>query len=192
TVEWAGLAALEYVATAYGLTPELMSFWREQRFLPVRLGHRQDPASGTRSVLAIAPQTTMGATGYQWCTEAARLAAESTLLHVDAARAMNDLAELQALALSTPPPPLTDHQQLRLNHWCHSHQPEAGLRPLLALALWHWLQVTLTGAEAVTVTAWCRHLWLGESWAEVQNTLGLADRKQLQSALRLALVQVLV
>ncbi|SHO54549.1 GNAT family N-acetyltransferase [Vibrio quintilis] len=43
----------DYVATSFGASDELLRFWIQQKFIPVKLGSRRDQSSGCYSVLMI-------------------------------------------------------------------------------------------------------------------------------------------
>ncbi|MEN9422995.1 MAG: hypothetical protein RL122_378 [Pseudomonadota bacterium] len=43
----------DYVGVSYALTPELQRFWERAGFVLARVGHRQDTASGSRSVVQV-------------------------------------------------------------------------------------------------------------------------------------------
>ncbi|WP_375748923.1 GNAT family N-acetyltransferase [Vibrio sp. HN007] len=47
----------DYVATSFGVTSELINFWRSSEFLPVRLGAKRDQASGTHSLIMVRAST---------------------------------------------------------------------------------------------------------------------------------------
>lgn len=47
--------SVDYMATSFGVTRELFSFWKKNEFSPVRLGTSCDHASGTYSLLMLKP-----------------------------------------------------------------------------------------------------------------------------------------
>lgn len=51
----ADIQGIDYLATSYGVTAELLSFWRKQAFQTLALGIKRDAASGTYSIQSIAP-----------------------------------------------------------------------------------------------------------------------------------------
>ncbi|MCG9544511.1 GNAT family N-acetyltransferase [Vibrio sp. Isolate33] len=44
---------VDYLATSFGATSDLISFWRDSEFVPVHIGHQRDQASGCHSVLMV-------------------------------------------------------------------------------------------------------------------------------------------
>ncbi|NVN80087.1 MULTISPECIES: tRNA(Met) cytidine acetyltransferase TmcA [unclassified Vibrio] len=44
---------VDYLATSFGATSDLISFWRDSGFVPVHIGHQRDQASGCHSVLMV-------------------------------------------------------------------------------------------------------------------------------------------
>ncbi|PMM69479.1 GNAT family N-acetyltransferase [Vibrio sp. 10N.261.46.F12] len=43
----------DYLATSFGATSDLISFWRDSEFVPVHIGHQRDQSSGCHSVLMV-------------------------------------------------------------------------------------------------------------------------------------------
>lgn len=54
---WSKERGAESVGTSFGATQELMTFWQQNGFIPVRLGQKVDPASGKASVVFVYPLT---------------------------------------------------------------------------------------------------------------------------------------
>lgn len=188
---WAEDNGCEYLAASFGLTPELAGFWRRLTYVPVRLGHRADAASGQRSLLVVR-DTASHRSGEvaAWSHACAELLAEHCLLHQEQASTLPD-SLLTDLASWVPAPPLTKHARSRVRHWCLSHQPEDGLHPLLALALWHacyWRpqvdRLDTAERESLLLQVAIGRLWRHEPWADIQQRLHLSDRKALQGMLR--------
>ncbi|MGF1801465.1 GNAT family N-acetyltransferase [Vibrio gigantis] len=44
---------VDYLATSFGATSDLISFWSDSEFVPVHIGHQRDQASGCHSVLMV-------------------------------------------------------------------------------------------------------------------------------------------
>jgi tRNA(Met) cytidine acetyltransferase len=53
-------SSADYLATSFGLTDELYTFWRDLSFVPIKLGSKRDQSSGTYSILFIYPN------GQEW------------------------------------------------------------------------------------------------------------------------------
>ncbi|MEZ8284479.1 GNAT family N-acetyltransferase [Vibrio splendidus] len=56
----------DYLATSFGATSELISFWRDNDFVPVHIGHQRDQASGCHSVLMVRP---LGINANNWIAQ---------------------------------------------------------------------------------------------------------------------------
>ena len=51
---------LDYIATSFGATPELVSFWHQAGFQSVHIGMKRDASSGTHSVVMLQPLSKEG------------------------------------------------------------------------------------------------------------------------------------
>lgn len=183
--QWAVRERLDYVATAYGVTPELLGFWQQAGFTPVRLGQKRDAASGSRSVLELAWCAPARARP-DWLEEAAmHLSSKVTGSDPDTATQESVPVRL-ALAARLPPRRFTAFERRRLQHWLDSHQPEQELQSLLAEAL-HTLVHARVLSENAHPEALARHFWQARPWAQLQSELGLSDWRVLARGFRQAL-----
>ncbi|MEZ9001706.1 GNAT family N-acetyltransferase [Vibrio splendidus] len=57
----------DYLATSFGATSELISFWRDNDFVPVHIGHQRDQASGCHSLLMV---KTLTSNSQSWINQA--------------------------------------------------------------------------------------------------------------------------
>ncbi len=64
---YAERAAADYLGVSYAASPELAAFWQAAGFQSVRLGHRKDKASGSRSLMQVAG---LSARGVELATQA--------------------------------------------------------------------------------------------------------------------------
>ncbi|PSW04422.1 tRNA(Met) cytidine acetyltransferase TmcA [Photobacterium lipolyticum] len=53
--QWADDQSLDYLGTSFGVVGDLLSFWQQAGYSPVRLGILKDAASGAHSLLAVLP-----------------------------------------------------------------------------------------------------------------------------------------
>ncbi len=51
------IADVDYLSTSFGSTAELLSFWQDNHYKVVRVGHSRDQASGCHSVIMVLPVT---------------------------------------------------------------------------------------------------------------------------------------
>ncbi|RTE87747.1 MULTISPECIES: GNAT family N-acetyltransferase [Gammaproteobacteria] len=54
---WSKERNIESVGTSFGATPELIDFWQQSGYIPLRLGQKLDPASGRSSAVFVYPLT---------------------------------------------------------------------------------------------------------------------------------------
>ncbi len=58
---------VDYLATSFGATKELLHFWNKAKYVPLRLGFSVDQSSGTHSVILVRP---LSKESQQWLTNA--------------------------------------------------------------------------------------------------------------------------
>ncbi|MGF1759375.1 GNAT family N-acetyltransferase [Photobacterium sagamiensis] len=74
---WADDQSLDYLGTSFGVVGELLSFWKQAGYSPVRLGIMKDAASGAHSLLAVLP---LSADSLSWFDTAVALFAANFLV----------------------------------------------------------------------------------------------------------------
>lgn len=58
--DYAQQQAVAYLSVSYAASPELLRFWQQAGFAPVRLGFKRDAASGRHSLIQLCPLNTAG------------------------------------------------------------------------------------------------------------------------------------
>ncbi|WLD58047.1 DUF1726 domain-containing protein [Salinispirillum sp. LH 10-3-1] len=196
-VSHAQTAGLDYVATSYGLTEELLCFWhnkewhnkerhKEGHSAPthwrlVRIGLQEDAASGARSALSVYPLQPAVA---EWADMAEQTLARWLPEQREYAVAFSDEL-LWSLLRVLPLPRLSAAEQARVAHWCASQQPIGAARPALLRVLWQAEQLgDLRDWPTDERNAALYLLWHGVPWVEVQQRCGGASQKALLARLR--------
>lgn len=181
SLEQAKNAGCHYVATSFGLTPELVRFWVSAGpWRLVRVGQTTDPASGTRSGLWIAP---ISPDVEAWSRTAQAALSEQWLQQPETWQRLDD-ALLLALLDHLPPPALTDNARQRLQHWSASQQPLSAVRTWVCVA---WWTARHQGIRHADDNLLLRLLWRGESWQDAQAKVPSSDQKALWRGLKMRL-----
>ena len=186
--EWAHTHDFAFIGAALAATAELLTFWRDQSFVPVRLGLSRDHASGTHSAVllkALHPESQTRLTEWHsWF--------EQSLPHYLPRQWRMLPAELVS-ALLTP-----NQGVVSLSHqeWQDLHSVAYGLRSpdhaLPALQRWlsaatHlWLTRPLAERELLI-----RYVWQGWSWQEIAGSATSVGQKALIRQLRAILAACL-
>ena len=186
--QWASTQHFSFIGAALAATPELLPFWREQGFLPVRLGLSRDHASGTHSAILLkALQPEAQARASEWHNGFVQ-----SLPHYLPRQWRMLPTELVSQLLS----PTDQQASLSPQEWHDLHSVAYGLRsPDHALpALQRWLAVatplwlTRPLAERELLI---RYLWQGWSWQEIAGTSTSVGQKALIRQLRAILAACL-
>ncbi|UXI03326.1 tRNA(Met) cytidine acetyltransferase TmcA [Photobacterium sp. TY1-4] len=187
---WGQTQSLDYLGTSFGLVPELLSFWQQAGYRPVRLGISKDAASGAHSMLMVLPLSTEAQT---WCESASDIFADNfNAQRVEQFRSLNTTLFCQLyqnLLVSQPTrlPGLTAVHRHQLQIYA-----EGGLGyDLIVAALERWLVAQLAQAtviEPVLQMAVAKILQR-QSWEQVVKEFGYAGKQQADAALRQLVAQ---
>ncbi|GAL35499.1 predicted P-loop ATPase fused to an acetyltransferase [Vibrio maritimus] len=176
---------VDYLATNFGATAELVRFWKTNEFLPVRIGSAKDKASGTYSSTFICP---LSLESVEWIDEARNqfgdslhFALRSHAQDVDPSLALSLLKSAEFISLSSISVSPLVANYARGGNSFNSARPF--LVPLIPLAL------SLNGGHvsplivAVVIQEW--------SWTTIAEYFGFAGKKQAEQAFRQELFQLL-
>ncbi|WP_112479751.1 GNAT family N-acetyltransferase [Vibrio variabilis] len=176
---------VDYLATNFGATAELVRFWKTNGFLPVRIGSAKDKASGTYSSTFICP---LSSESVEWIDEARNQFGDS--LHfalrthaqdVDPSLALSLLKSSEVKSLSSIPVSSLVPNYVRGGNSFNSVRPF--LMPLIPLALSLNGEHVSTLIVAVVIQEW--------SWTMVAEYFGFAGKKQAEQAFRQELSKLL-
>lgn len=177
----------DYIATSYGVTVELLRFWRKNGFVPLRLGANRDQASGTHSLLMIDRSTPQ-----PWIEQA-----YTGFVHHFAGLLYEVFAELDPelivaiLSASAHYFQPEDRRQTELvQKYCQGnclYESVCSYSRRLALSL--LTNRASTNARDVTVIV--AKLLQARSWQQVAQRFGFVGRKETEQQLRHQLDQLL-
>ncbi|RRS09737.1 tRNA(Met) cytidine acetyltransferase [Pseudoalteromonas sp. J010] len=171
------------VGTSFGLTTELLTFWHQQGYQPLKIGFKQDKASGEYALIALKPRKAPISASYQALFKQGFVyQLRTTYQHLDTSTVTAVLATLQSQQVSS--------EQLSYLHFLSQSTPnEQQICPFL------WQLVTLQPKLVKSLTNISSELIIRlvlqqHATQVVQQMLGLSGKKALVIKLREALQQV--
>ncbi|MEI8593512.1 tRNA(Met) cytidine acetyltransferase TmcA [Photobacterium sp. Hal280] len=182
--EWAELNRLDFLGTSYAASSELLPFWQNAGYAPIRLGVVKDGASGCHSLLSVLPLSDASRSWFDTATPSFSLsflaqACEQFRLLDNAV--FLPLYSRCLLHAHLPPVSSTVYRQLM-------HFSQGGLGyDLLVGQLSLWLQHGLKSGELTDQTGidvMIAKVIQRQSWAELQEQFGFTGRKQAEQYLR--------
>jgi tRNA(Met) cytidine acetyltransferase len=168
-------AHISYLSTSFGLTEELLHFWQNLGYQPVRLGTKRDAASGCYSLLmarqlANKPQT--------WIDEAETLCRE--FLFMSASQIYSKLEPAlyrSAMAAHVSVSPLHLSQSTLIKNYA------LGGGSYESVFVWLQLWLLNNGLASVSDLIICK-LFLNHDWESCSKQFGLTGRKQVEQEIR--------
>ncbi|MDX1303106.1 tRNA(Met) cytidine acetyltransferase TmcA [Photobacterium sp.] len=197
--QWADVQSLDYLGTSFGVAGELLSFWQQAGYSPVRLGVMKDAASGAHSLLAVLP---LSEDSLSWFDTAVALFAANFLVQRVEQFRMLDASIFVPLYQYSLCHSVTD---LRAVACCHNEpRGDVVLSPMVRLQLVSYIRGGLGYDLAVaSLEAWLSEflcqpsLQLNaatemavakvlqkQSWELIVQRFGFASRKSAEQALR--------
>lgn len=186
-------AGCDLVATSFGMTPDLVEFWRRVGFTPARVGLRREAASGAQALMALRPLSPPGTALVHQA--AARLARQLPALLAGPLADLEPELAAPLAALAAPDefdrPPDADDWREAAAFAFGQRGPDSALDPLrrvIAVLLRPDAGNPLPEAVARALHARCV---AGADWGTVAGLLGVAGRaaatERLRAGLRTAL-----
>ena len=175
---------VDYLGTIYGATEDLLHFWGDASFVPVRVGLSRDGASGTHAVMMLKPLTSAAAALVD--TARQRFVTQFQWLLLDELKALD--ASLVATLLPMLCAQITGYQRIALDDLPQLWSFTQGQRQyencvhLVKKAVWQILaSVPSTAPEARLLV---QRVLQGYSWAQVVDNCRLSGEKQARQLLR--------
>lgn len=178
---------LDLLGSSFGATAELLPFWFEAGYQPVRLGVTRDQASGEHTLQVVQGISVKGqALQQQLIARLAETLPDVLSLWLKALPA--DLLILVLKALPLKQTPLSKQNQLELTAFVQGHRPLAVSRT--ALKAWLW-QALANDSVKANLTPWVELLLQEKPEQKIQQQLALKGKKELDRWLRNALRKLL-
>ena len=173
---------VDYLGTVFGATDELLHFWRDAAFVPVRVGLSRDGASGTHALMMLKPLTSLALVN----TARQRFVTQFQWLLMDELKTLD--ASLVALLLPMLSPEITADQSFTLDDWQELWSFTQGQRQYenclhsVKKAVWQILAVAPIPASEARLLI--QRVLQGHSWAQVVDSCRLAGEKRARQLLR--------
>ncbi|NVK43964.1 MAG: tRNA(Met) cytidine acetyltransferase [Oceanospirillaceae bacterium] len=177
--EWASPRGIDYLATCFGATADLLSFWQRNGYLPLRLGAGLDPVGGTFAVMLAAPLSTAG----RALVHDARKRLRQRLLHqLPAQFAELDAKLVASLLPSLESPVLSDGERMEVEVFARHNRNFESCEPALwklcgaGPAFWH-----RAGLDEAQQALLIKVLLQRCSWERVATSAGGGRRAQVRT-----------
>lgn len=175
----------DYLATSFGATSELVSFWMGSGYVPLHIGHNRDQASGCHSLLMVQPKLPVVG---EWLHESKQLFAQglSYLLSDSLSRLETEMVRALLPTLIVDPK-ITYSEQYLLDCYIAGGASFDGIA-FIATKLMLSLSKSHPSSNGDLLV---RKIIQKQSWAQCCEQLGFSGRKQVEVVLRNQLQQLL-
>ncbi|KKC99479.1 tRNA(Met) cytidine acetyltransferase TmcA [Photobacterium halotolerans] len=181
---WAVANQLDFLGTSFAASSELLPFWRQAGYAPVRLGVVKDGASGCHSLLSVLPISDASKSWFELAT--ASFSVSFLAQACEQFRLLDKAVFLPLYSLSllqTHLPLVSETVYLQLINFS-----QGGLGyDLLVGQLSLWLQHGIKSGELIDqsgIEVMVAKVIQRQSWMEVQEQFGFTGRKQAEQFLR--------
>ncbi|RKZ94748.1 MAG: tRNA cytosine(34) acetyltransferase TmcA [Gammaproteobacteria bacterium] len=182
----------DLIGTSFGANKDLLAFWNQSGFTPVRLGIHQDNVSGNHAVMLLRQTSSAG----QKVLNDASLRLQQQwphLLHTS----FEDIDPELVITLSQ----LIPQQQLQLSHWnqqdiqafCYAQRGYE----FSHVALWHLITVKISGSTYLELTSEQQNLCVmvvlqQREWSDIAKRLKYTGKAEIIAALRESIKLLLI
>jgi len=173
---------VDYLGTVFGATDELLHFWGDASFVPVRVGLSRDGASGTHALMMLKPLTSVALVN----RARQRFVEQFQWLLMDELKTLD--ANLVALLLPMLAPEIVGCRLFVLDDWQELWSFTQGQRQYenclhsVKKAVWHMLAVVPMPAPEARLLI--QRVLQGHCWAQVVESCRLPGEKRARQLLR--------
>lgn len=189
---YAAQLGLDYLGASFGVTAELLNFWRVNRYVAAHLGMRRNPASGLNSLIVLQGLTTAGHEFVH--RQHAYFSASLPVRLGEQFRDLDASVVLQLLmgaAESVDAPSKLERQLIEA--FAFGHRGFESLQETLRSFFLYCLhqEVFNEWQEDQDLDLLIKRLWQGYDWAAIQQLYALPGRKVTQQRLRTVFARML-
>ena len=181
----------DMIGTSFALDRDLLRFWLNNAYLPVRVGQQADEVSGQRAGILL---RALSKTGELVITKAQQIWQQSwPFLLLQAQRELDhELVILLSQTLPAEKVTIEPYEQQAIESFAWQQRAFESTEPLL----WRWLQPKLlsgqlTGLALAHQTLLVKKIIQGQSFNQVASALSLSGRKAIIEKLRQAVATLL-
>jgi tRNA(Met) cytidine acetyltransferase len=172
---------IAYLGTSYGVNLNLLQFWQQAEFAPIRLGQTADKASGEYSLLMLKAVTQPS----QHCLQLSQQFRQ--LLPKLVAEHYPKLSSELLIALSSPHPqsPLTAIEVEQLRLFSYQKRPYELVSHLLLV----WFNQHFSNLPKQSALTLAAKLWQQHSWQQISKEYKLTGKKAILANWQQVLIQ---